>query len=88
MQSKLSHCCHPSTCLDVTGLLHTIIFNRALSYVKPLDTDSELFDITYVRANSRCVAANLCIAQLHVAPARTAADKNVRYAAMTLSWRH
>lgn len=53
---------HPP-CLDVTGLLHTIIFNRALSYVKPLDTDSELFDITYVRANSKCsVCKPMCSA--------------------------
>lgn len=31
------------------GLLHTIIFNRALGPVRPREVDSELFDITYVR---------------------------------------
>lgn len=32
-------------------LIHTILFNRALGYVKPQDVDSELFDITYVKCN-------------------------------------
>jgi hypothetical protein len=31
------------------GLLHTIIFNRALGAIKPVEVDSELFDVTYVR---------------------------------------
>lgn len=31
-----------------TGLLHTIIFTRALGPVKPQEEDSEIFDITYV----------------------------------------
>ena len=30
------------------GILHTIIFNRALGPVRPREVDSELFDITYV----------------------------------------
>ncbi|KAG1679613.1 hypothetical protein FOA52_006130 [Chlamydomonas sp. UWO 241] len=29
-------------------LIHTIVFNRSLGYVKPKDVDSELFDVTYV----------------------------------------
>ena len=32
------------------GLLHTIIFSRALGQVKPQEEDSEIFDITYVSA--------------------------------------
>ena len=32
------------------GVLHTIVFNRALGHVRPLDVESELFDVTYVRA--------------------------------------
>jgi autophagy-related protein 101 len=51
----------------IAGLLHTIIFNRALGYVTPRDVDSELFDITYVRT-----AAGLCLYVFsswpHVAP--------------------
>ena len=31
------------------GVLHTIIFNRALGAFRPKEVDSELFDITYVR---------------------------------------
>lgn len=30
-------------------LLHTIVFNRALGFVKPKDVDSDLFEITYVQ---------------------------------------
>jgi autophagy-related protein 101 len=30
-------------------LLHTIVFNRALGPVKPVERDSELFDVTWVR---------------------------------------
>ena len=30
------------------GVLHTILFNRALGPVKPKEVDSELFDVTYV----------------------------------------
>ncbi len=30
------------------GVLHTIIFNRALGAFRPKEVDSELFDITYV----------------------------------------
>jgi hypothetical protein len=30
-------------------VLHTIVFNRALGHVRPIDVDSELFDVTYVR---------------------------------------
>lgn len=55
------------------GLLHTIIFNRALGPVRPREVDSELFDITYVRlftvqltssrwrASLPCVCECLCI---------------------------
>ena len=31
------------------GLLHTIIFNRALGPVRPREVDLQLFDLTYVR---------------------------------------
>jgi autophagy-related protein 101 len=37
------------------ALLHTIIFNRALGPVSPIDTDSELFDLTWVRCNDPAV---------------------------------
>ena len=32
-----------------TGILHTIMFHRALGLVQPKDVDLELFEITYVR---------------------------------------
>lgn len=32
----------------MAGILHTIMFNRALGLVRPRDVDSELFEITYV----------------------------------------
>ena len=32
----------------VAGILHTIVFNRALGLVRPKDVDLELFEITYV----------------------------------------
>jgi hypothetical protein len=32
----------------VAGILHTIMFNRALGLVRPREVDSELFEITYV----------------------------------------
>ena len=35
---------------DSAGVLHTIIFNRALGPVRPREVDSELFEITYVRS--------------------------------------
>jgi len=38
--------CSPSGSL--AGVLHTIIFNRALGPVEPKEVDSELFDVTYV----------------------------------------
>ncbi|XP_042509002.1 autophagy-related protein 101 isoform X2 [Macadamia integrifolia] len=31
------------------GILHTIVFHRALGLIRPRDIDSELFDITYVQ---------------------------------------
>lgn len=30
------------------GILHTIVFHRALGLVRPKDVDLELFEITYV----------------------------------------
>jgi hypothetical protein len=33
----------------VAGILHTIMFNRALGLVRPREVDSELFEITYVQ---------------------------------------
>ena len=47
-----------STCA-CTGLLHTIIFNRALGLVKPQEVDSELFDVTYVRCGDPSVDAKV-----------------------------
>lgn len=32
----------------VAGILHTIVFHRALGLVRPKDVDLELFDVTYV----------------------------------------
>lgn len=34
------------------GILHTILFHRALGLVRPKDVDLELFDITYVSLQS------------------------------------
>ena len=34
------------------GLLHTILFNRALGSVKPKEEYVELFDATYVRCDN------------------------------------
>lgn len=50
----------PSTHLP-SGVLHTILFNRALGMVKPRNVDSELFDITYVRACELCVWPVRCL---------------------------
>lgn len=33
------------------GILHTIVFHRALGLIRPKDIDLELFEITYVRLN-------------------------------------
>ena len=33
----------------VAGLLHTILFNRALNPTKAKEADCDVFDITYVR---------------------------------------
>ncbi|KAG4943796.1 hypothetical protein JHK85_048442 [Glycine max] len=33
----------------VAGILHTIVFHRALGLVRPKDVDLELFDVTYVQ---------------------------------------
>ena len=41
--------CSQQLFLTCTGLLHTIIFNRALGRVQPKEIESELIDITYVR---------------------------------------
>jgi hypothetical protein len=37
-----------ATGIAAAGVLHTILFNRSVGQVKPVDVDSELFDITYV----------------------------------------
>lgn len=34
--------------LLAAGILHTIVFHRALGLVRPKDVDCELFEITYV----------------------------------------
>ena len=39
-------------------LLHTVIFNRALGPVKPVERDSELFEITWVSLEGRTDAAS------------------------------
>lgn len=40
----------------IAGILHTIIFHRALGLVRPKDIDLELFEITYVSdSDSLCV---------------------------------
>ncbi|GBF95769.1 hypothetical protein Rsub_08205 [Raphidocelis subcapitata] len=39
--------------------LHTIVFNRALGHVRPVDVDSELFDVTYVKCGDPEVDAVL-----------------------------
>jgi hypothetical protein len=40
------------------GLLHSIVFQRALGAFKPVDAYSELFDIAYVR-NSNVLSGNM-----------------------------
>jgi len=40
------------------GILHTIVFHRALGLVRPKDIDSELFEITYV-TRYLCIIINL-----------------------------
>jgi autophagy-related protein 101 len=40
-------------------LIHTIVFNRTLGYVKPRDVDSELFDITYVKCDDPEIEAKV-----------------------------
>lgn len=40
-------------CTAAAGVLHTILFNRSVGQVKPVDVDSELFDITYVSVPNR-----------------------------------
>eukprot|EP00899_Mesostigma_viride_P017893 jgi/Mesvir1/26104/Mv06823-RA.1 len=37
------------------AILHTIMFNRALGLVRPRDTDSELFNITYVQCGDPAI---------------------------------
>lgn len=39
-------------------LLATIVFNRALGPVKPVERDSELFEVTWVRRQGRGAAAS------------------------------
>jgi hypothetical protein len=40
---------HWAACCCCAGVLHTILFNRALGPVRPCEVESELFDICYVR---------------------------------------
>eukprot|EP00878_Enallax_costatus_P016536 GHUV01017349.1.p1 GENE.GHUV01017349.1~~GHUV01017349.1.p1 ORF type:complete len:202 (+),score=46.14 GHUV01017349.1:430-1035(+) len=40
-------------------VLHTIMFNRSLGQVRPVDVDSELFDITYVQCGDSGVESCL-----------------------------
>ncbi|WIA10212.1 hypothetical protein OEZ85_010414 [Tetradesmus obliquus] len=40
-------------------VLHTILFNRSVGQVKPVDVDSELFDITYVHCGDPSVESRL-----------------------------
>lgn len=35
-------------CYVFAGILHTVVFHRALGLVRPKDVDMELFDVTYV----------------------------------------
>ena len=41
-------------------LLHSIIFQRALGPVKPVERDSELFDVTWVRGGGRMSSRSSC----------------------------
>eukprot|EP00976_Prorocentrum_cordatum_P096236 1190484-Prorocentrum_minimum.AAC.2 len=49
----------------ILGLLHTIMFNRALGPVRPRDVDSELFEISYV---PYCTGTTRCQKALKVVP--------------------
>lgn len=57
MASLLSYTSATLTDVASAGLLHTIIFSRALGPVKPQEEDSEIFDITYVRVQT-CPSIN------------------------------
>ena len=46
------HLCLYFSPFYITGLLSTIIFNRAFGYVRPKDVDSELLETTYVSPGS------------------------------------
>lgn len=35
--------------ISPAGILHTILFHRTLGALKPVDVESELLDLTYVR---------------------------------------
>mmetsp|Transcript_37560 Transcript_37560/g.67282 ORF Transcript_37560/g.67282 Transcript_37560/m.67282 type:complete len:210 (-) Transcript_37560:324-953(-) len=41
------------------AVLHTIVFNRALGCVQPIEIDSELFDISYVQCGDHQVAQTI-----------------------------
>ena len=34
----------------ILGLLHTILFNRALGTIRPIDCECEIFDVPYIKA--------------------------------------
>lgn len=44
----------------MAGILHTIVFHRALGLIRPKDIDLELFDITYVSVDSLSICFLLC----------------------------
>lgn len=97
-----SHACRPHEAFvhqaDYTtaGLIHTIVFNRSLGYVTPLDVDSELYDITYVSRTGHGLFCTPSLVSLGNSPescclhalARCApTPKPFRCNAKTLSWR-
>mmetsp|Transcript_11356 Transcript_11356/g.32243 ORF Transcript_11356/g.32243 Transcript_11356/m.32243 type:complete len:132 (+) Transcript_11356:702-1097(+) len=40
-------------------ILHTVVFNRALGCVRPVDMESDLFDISYVQCGDSYVARSI-----------------------------
>ena len=72
------------------GLLHTVIFNRALGPVRPREVDLQLFDLTYVRrlCKSASSSAGICKSREGVAPAGWPLNvhPNCMWRAKTRSW--
>ncbi len=63
-------------CHARAGLLHTIVFCRALGPVRPQEVDLQLFDITYVRLATFLELGSLFVV-CSVQPARISLPQNL-----------